>query len=151
MASKEFFEIPKRFRTWSLALIGVGVLSVVIGFFVYGTGGDDAEAMHHKTRFWATMLHNSVYFLLIVNACMFFICATTLAWGGWQISFRRVTEAISAVVPVIGIIAFVVLMALVFGGHHMSHIYHWTDTEAVSQDPILKGKSGFLNTTFCIM
>jgi len=148
MASKEFFEIPKRFRTWSLALIGVGVLSVIIGFFVYGTGGDDAEAMHHKTRFWATMLHNSVYFLLIVNACMFFICATTLAWGGWQMSFRRVTEAISAVVPVIGIIAFVVLMAIVFGGHHMSHIYHWTDTEAVSQDHILKGKSGFLNTTF---
>lgn len=148
MASKEFFEIPKRFRTWSLALIGVGVLSVIIGFFIYGTGGDDAEGMHHKTRFWATMLHNSVYFLLIINACMFFICATTLAWGGFQMSFRRVTEAISAVVPVVGIIAFVVLMAIVFGGHHMSHIYHWTDTEAVNQDPILKGKSGFLNTTF---
>jgi hypothetical protein len=143
MAFKEFFEVPKRYRTWSMALIGVGILSVLVGFFVYGTGD-----VHHKTRFWATMLHNSTYFLMICNASMFFICATTLAFGGWQMAFRRIPEAISAVVPVIGIIAFIVLMAIVFGGHHMTHIYHWTDREAVAADPILKGKSGFLSPTY---
>ena len=143
MATKDFFTVPNRYRTWSLALIGVGLLSVIVGFFLYGTGD-----VHHKTRFWATLLHNSVYFLLICNASMFFICATTLAWGGWQIAFRRIPEAISAAVPVIGVIAFVILMAIVFGGHHMTHIYHWTDTEAVANDPILKGKSGFLNVKF---
>ena len=79
---------------------------------------------------------------------MFFIAATTLAFGGWQMAFRRVPEAISAAVPVIGIIALIVLLAIVFGGHHMTHIYHWTDTEAVESDKILKGKSGFLNTGF---
>lgn len=143
MASKDFFTIPKRYRTWSLALIGVGILSLIVGFFLYGTGD-----VHHKTRFWATLLHNSIYFLLICNASMFFICATTLAWGGWQIAFRRIPEAISAAVPVIGVIAFVILLAIAFGGHHMTHIYHWTDTEAVAQDSILKGKSGFLNVKF---
>ena len=144
MAIKEVLEIPKRYRTWSLALIAVGVISLIVGYFVYGAG-DDA---HHKTRFWATLLHNSTYFLLVVNASMFFITATTLAFGGWQIAFRRVPEAISACVPVIGAIALIVLLAIVFGGHHMSHIYHWTDHEAVANDKILKGKSGFLNTTF---
>ena len=79
---------------------------------------------------------------------MFFICATTLAWGGWQIAFKRIPEAISAAVPVIGVIAFVVLMSIAFGGHHMTHIYHWTDTEAVQNDSILLGKSGFLNLKF---
>jgi len=143
MATKDLFAVPKRYRTWSLALIGVGLLSVIVGFFIYGTGD-----VHHRTRFWATLLHNSVYFLLICNASMFFICATTLAWGGWQMAFRRIPEAISAAVPIIGIIAFVVLMSIVFGGHNMTHIYHWTDTEAVEQDSILHGKSGFLNVKF---
>jgi hypothetical protein len=143
MATKDLFTVPSRYRTWSLALIGVGVLSVIVGFFLYGTGD-----VHHKTRFWATLLHNSVYFLLICNASMFFICATTLAWGGWQIAFGRVMEAISAAVPVIGILALVVLLSIAFGGHHMTHIYHWTDTEAVASDSILHGKSGFLNLKF---
>lgn len=144
MASKDFFDIPKRFRTWSLALMGVGILSVIIGFIVYGAGDD----VHHKTRFWAALLHNSTFFLLVVNASMFFITSTILAFGGWQMSFRRVPEAIAAAVPVIGVIALVILLAIVFGGHHMSHIYHWTDHEAVANDRILKGKAGFLNETF---
>lgn len=143
MAIKEFFEIPKKFKTWSLALMGIGILAVVLGFFVYGTGD-----VHHKTRFWASLLHNSVFFLLVANASMFFICATTLAWGGWQMSFRRVPEAISTAVLPLGIVALVVLLAIAWGGHHMTHIYHWTDEAAVEADPILKGKSGFLNLKF---
>lgn len=144
MAIKDLFETPKSYRNWSLGLIAVGVLSLLIGFFIYGADDD----VHHKTRFWATLLHNSVFFLLVTNASMFFICATILAFGGWQMSFRRVPEAIAACVPVIGIIALIVLLAIAFGGHHMSHIYHWTDHEAVANDRILKGKSGFLNVPF---
>ncbi|RYF45305.1 MAG: quinol:cytochrome C oxidoreductase, partial [Chitinophagaceae bacterium] len=144
MANNEMFTVPNRYKTWSLALIGVGVLSVIVGFFMYGSSDD----IHHKTRFWATLLHNSVYFLLITNASMFFICATTLAWGGWQMAFRRIPEAISAAVPVIGVIALAIILSIAFGGHHMTHIYHWTDTEAVANDHILSGKSGFLNLKF---
>ncbi len=63
------------------------------------------DSEHHETiEILGILLQNSVYFLLVVNAAMFFICATTLAWGGWQMSFRRVPEAISACVPVIGVI-----------------------------------------------
>jgi hypothetical protein len=77
---------------------------------------------------------------------MFFICATTLAWGGWQMTFRRVPEAISACVPVIGGITFLILMIIVFGGDHV--IYHWTDAEHVLQDEVLNAKKGFLNKGF---
>jgi hypothetical protein len=138
------FKMPGRFRTWSLALLGIGILSVILGYFIYGTGDE-----HHNTRFWATLLHNSVYFLLVVNAAMFFMCATTLAMGGWQMSFRRVTEAISSTVPVLGVITLVILLTLVLG--HKHHIYHWTDHEAVEADAILKGKSSFLNSNFFIV
>jgi hypothetical protein len=77
---------------------------------------------------------------------MFFICATTLAHGGWQMAFRRVPEAISSLVPVFGILAMLVFVGIVFGHRH--DIYHWLDKEHVEHDPILKGKSGFLNPTF---
>jgi hypothetical protein len=138
---KERFEIPRSYKRWSIGLILIGILSLVVGYIMYGTGDEEQQ-----TRFWATLLQNSVYFLLTVNAAMFFLCASTLAMGGWQISFRRVTEAISACVPLIGIITFAILMAIVFGNKHI--IYEWLDKDAVSKDEILKGKVGFLNPTF---
>jgi Ni/Fe-hydrogenase subunit HybB-like protein len=63
--------------------------------------------------------------------------------GGWQMGFRRVSEAISVAVIPLGIIAFIVLMMMVLG--HQHHIYHWLSPEG---DRILEGKKGFLNPTF---
>ena len=142
MAIKEQFEIPKRYNTTSLALIAIGILSIIILFFTHGTSSDE----HTQARFWASLLQNSVYFLLTVNAVMFFICATTLAWGGWQLAFRRVSEAISACVPILGIISFIILMVLVFGHNHV--LYEWADNNVVAHDATLQHKSGFLNKGF---
>lgn len=125
-------------------MIGIGVLSLIVGFLMYGSSDD----IHQKTRFWATLLQNSVYFLMTANACMFFLCASTLAYSGWHLSFSRVPAAIGAAVPVLGVIALIVLLAIAYGGHHMTDIYHWTDKQAVENDPVLKGKSPFLNTSF---
>jgi len=142
LALKEHFQVPSKLRMWSMILMGIGIVALIGGFIVYG--GED-----HGKRFWATMLQNSTYFLLITNASMFFICATTLALGGWQMGFRRVTEAISVAVIPIGIIAFVVLMSLIVTNQH--EIYHWLDKEHVAHDPILSGKSSFLNSKFFII
>jgi hypothetical protein len=140
MSLKEHFEIPARYRQWSLILMGVGILSLIIGYLMYGSGDG--------TRFWSAMLQNSVYFLLVVNAAMFFFCATTLALAGFQISFRRVTEAISASVIPIGLITFIILLCLVFGNKYS--IYEWLNKDLVNRDPVLKGKSGFLSPGFFI-
>jgi len=140
MASiKEHFEIPGRYKKWSMGLMAVGVLSLIVGFALYGTHGEG-------TRFWSALLHNSVYFLLIVNAAMFFFAATTLAWAGFQVAFRRVTEAIAASVIPIGAITFVILMCIVFGGK--ATLYEWLDKGTVAKDEVLLGKSGFLSTGF---
>ena len=144
MSIKERFEIPSGFRMWSMGLMGAGLLSLIVGYFMYGTG-DEA----HQIRFWAALLQNSVYFLLVVNAAMFFFCATTLAWAGFSMTFRRVTEAISACVPIIGLITFIILLSLVMG--HKSFIYEWLDKAVVAKDPILNGKKGFLNPTFFVI
>jgi hypothetical protein len=125
-----------------MALMAIGLISVIILFITHGASGDE----HERARFWGSLLQNSVYFLLTVNAAMFFLCATTLAWAGFQVAFRRVTEAISTCVPVIGAITLVVLFAILFGGDHV--IYHWSDAEAVKHDVALEYKSGFLNKGF---
>jgi hypothetical protein len=136
------FAVPKRYNTIAIVLMIVGVLSIVGLYITHGSKSDP----HEQARFWGSLLQNSVYFLLVVNASMFFICATTLAWGGWQMAFRRVSEAISTCVPVIGVIGGVILLAIAFGGNH--EIYHWTNGEHVKHDKVLLHKSGFLNKNF---
>src|SRR5687767_8583349 len=122
------FELPGTFKKWSLGLMVVGLVTLIAGFIflhpftpvVHGEGHSTAEVP--GTRFWAVLLQNSTFWLLLVNTSMFFICITTLAHGGWQVAFRRVTEAISSLVPVIGALTLVIFLSLVFG--HRTDIYH---------------------------
>ncbi|GAA3915084.1 quinol:cytochrome C oxidoreductase [Chitinophaga oryziterrae] len=136
---KDQFVVPARLKTTSFVLMGIGLLTLLIGLFAF-------QGEHGSTRFWAGLLQNSTFFLLIVLASTFFIAATTLAHGGWQIGFRRVPEAISMAVPVLGGILFLLLMILVFTGK--THIYHWLDAEHVAHDPILTWKAPFLSKAF---
>lgn len=155
------FELPSNYKKWTWGLLGAGAIAVIYGLiFLHPFDGVAHEEVknelgkvigHHTvassgTRFWAVLLQNATFWLLVVNASMFFICVTTLAMGGWQVALRRVPEAISSVVPFIGIVTFLVLMAIVWLGR--SDIYPWLDTEAVKHDHILLGKKGFLNPTF---
>ena len=142
MTIREQFIVPKRYNTISIALMVIGILAILGLYITHGSKGD----VHKQARFWGSLLQNSVYFLLVVNAAMFFICATTLAWGGWQMSFRRVSEAISTCVPVIGVICGVILLLICFGSNH--ELYHWTDAKRVKEDDSLQWKSGFLNKSF---
>ena len=141
------FQLPGSYKKWTYGLIVAGLIALLYGFIMYHPFAHAGHGENvNSTRFWAVLLQNSVYFLLVVNAAMFFICAITLAWGGWQMSFRRVSEAISACVPVVGTICGVILLLICFGGNH--EIYHWTDTEHVKHDAILNFKKGFLNKNF---
>lgn len=141
------FQLPGSYKKWTYGLIGAGVIALLYGFIMFHPFAHAGHGENvNSTRFWAVLLQNSVFFLLVVNAAMFFICATTLAMGAWVVAFRRVSEAISSVVPLLGVITFVILMAIVFGGR--TDIYHWLDKEAVANDHILNGKKGFLSPVF---
>ena len=151
------FELPGSYKKWTWGLIVAGLLAVLYGFIMFHPFAHPvhAEAGEHTnvngTRFWAVLLQNSVYWLLTANAAMFFICITTLAMGGWQVAMRRVPEAISSVVPILGLITFIILLAIVLGGR--TDIYHWLDPNLYVKgtgtfDKILNGKHGFLNPTF---
>lgn len=146
------FELPASYKKWTMGLIAAGVIALLYGLIMFHPFDHASHGENiNSTRFWAVLLQNSVFWLLLVNASMFFIGFTTLAMGGWQVALRRVPEAISSVVPVLGLITFLILMTLVWGGR--TDIYHWTDptlydTNSPNFDKILNGKKGFLNPVF---
>ena len=119
MSTVEKFLPTKKYNTIAYVLMAVGLVATIALYIsTHGATGSEEEVHRSHARFWASLLQNSVYFLLVVNAAMFFMCATTLAWGGWQIGFSRVTEAVSSAVPVIGVITAVILLSIVFGDNH---------------------------------
>ncbi len=142
MSIRENFVVPKRYNTLSIVLMVIGLLAIIALYITAGSKSDP----NSQARFWGSLLQNGVYFLLTVNAAMFFICATTLGWGGFQWAFARVSEAVSACVPVLSVICGAILLAIAFGGNH--EIYHWTSSEHVQHDPTLLHKEGFLNKGF---
>lgn len=142
----ERFQVPARLRNMSLALIGVGVLTLLIGVFtLLGSNNPDHVLQHaDKTRFWAVLLQNSVFFVMICTVSVFIQAAAQLAQGGWIVAYKRVAEAIGANVWLFGAIAAIVLLCTAFlfniDGHNP--IYHWVHPEG---DKILMGKKAFLN------
>lgn len=135
------FEIPARLRNTSLALILIGVAALIGGIACLLMGHNDVE----RARFWAVLLHDSVFFTLITTVSIFVMAATALAQAGWLIAYRRVMEAIGANVWIFGTIAAVVMFLIVFtfkDAHGVNTIYGWVTP---GNDKILLGKSAFLN------
>lgn len=69
----------------------------------------------------------------------------------WSTPFRRITELLASLTPVLIILA----IPLFFGLHDL---FHWTHTEVVETDAVLKAKSPYLNieffalrTAFCLL
>jgi len=129
------FVFEKRQKTVLLGFMILGVLCL-LGSLI----GDDE--LH--TRFWTNFLHNSVFFTGIAFISLFIMTAFTTAWAGWHTNFKRVWEAFSLFMIPGSILMLVVALGVIFG---FNHLYHWADAEAVAEDTILKGKSGFLNPT----
>ncbi|MEO6637560.1 MAG: quinol:cytochrome C oxidoreductase [Ginsengibacter sp.] len=137
------YETPAGYKTWSTGLMIIGLLTLICGvIFLNPAAGSHGDNVN-STRFWAVMLQNSLFWLMLVNVSTFFIGITTLAMGGWQVAMRRVADALSTLVPVMGVLTLVVILSIVFG--HRTDIYPWLDKDMVAHDEVLKGKSGFLN------
>ena len=152
MALKEQFVIPGGLKKWSYLLMGVGLLTLILGIvflhpFSGGHGEGHGADAYGATKFWMALMHNGIFWLLVVTASFFFISVTTLAQAGWPLSFRRIPEAISGNINILGPVVLVILLAYVWlSPDH--HIYHWKDVEHVKHDAKLTWKSGFLNPTF---
>ena len=109
-----------------LAVVGLGLLVAVAG----GT-----------KQFYFSWLVAYLYFLSIALGGLFFVLMLVVTWAGWGVTLRRVLENVMATLPV-----FALLFVPIWLGRH--ELYEWLNPEEVAKNPILQGKSGFLNEGF---
>lgn len=137
----ETFNFPSTLKKASFALIGIGVLGLILGFVVYSG---------HTNRVWANILLNAYYFNGIALSAIFFLAAHQLGYSGWHTAFRRVPEAMGTFVPVTGLFLLLVVIGTLLHSHHL---YHWadaslTDPNSPNYDAVIDSKAWYLNIPF---
>lgn len=134
----EKFVFPDKVKKFCYALMGLGVIALIYGFIAYHG--------EHSHRFWANILLNNVFFLLISLGGLFFVCANYVGKSGWYSIIKRIPEALSAYLPIGALLMLTTLIGL-------HEIYHWshegiTDPASPNYDEVIAGKSAFLNVPF---
>lgn len=127
-----------KLKTTSLAIAALGLVGLVVSFIV--TDNTD--------RVWASLLHSGFFFTGIAVAGTFFLAVNAVAESGWYTVLRRVPEALGQYTLVGMISLFLVVLAGVFGFHH---VWEFLDPKVVANDEILQGKMGYLNTPFFLI
>ncbi|MFN8267478.1 MAG: hypothetical protein U0T31_05690 [Chitinophagales bacterium] len=150
---------------------GIGVVLFILGVLFYSNGETShkhetatkieakaapaVEEGHHAapTVKMAVIanVYNVIYFAFYVAlAALFFLAATNIAWGGWQIQIQKIPLAMAATIGVF--LAGLLVMFLLFN----HDIFHWTHEELYIKgsktfDEVLNTKHDFLNmTTFWV-
>lgn len=130
------FALTNGLRNFLIILIGIGVLSLGLTWI----NDDDLHS-----RFWSNLLHNATFFTLISLLATFFIAVCITAYAGWHTVFKRIFEAFSMfLIPGVALMLIIALAVYLHG----NHLYHWADKSVVETDPVLKGKSSFLNVNW---
>jgi len=126
----EQYKFTKKISTILAITIVAALLLSVAAIFIFKPDG---------SRIWANVLLNNLYFLGIALGGAFFLASNRIAWSGWHTALQRLPESLTNFLP----FAFLLMLLIFFG---MKDIYHWSHEDL--HDPILEGKSAWLNTPF---
>lgn len=142
--AEERFQFTSKLKRITYVLMGVGLLSLIIGI-VAGT-----QNSNWANRVWSDILVNNHFMLGIALTSLFFVAAHTIGYGGWIVTVMRIPQALSMLIPLAGIIMLVVVIG---NWAHAHHIYHWaepgiTDPASSNYDKLIDHKSSFLNLPF---
>ncbi|MDB4307010.1 quinol:cytochrome C oxidoreductase [Flavobacteriaceae bacterium] len=111
---------------------------------------DDAshdEHLYHQlsNKPWAALYVAAFFFFMISLGVLAFYAIQRAAQAGWSPVLYRVMEGITAYLLPGGLI---VIVILALSGFHFNHLFIWMDPEVVAHDPLIAGKTGFLNLPF---
>ena len=160
---EERLNISGRTNNRIYMMIGLGLVLLILGIFLTNSGGGHhgggeheaaSAAGHHpitwENRLFANLWLNNVYFTGIAVIGLFFTAVQYVAYAGWSVLIKRILEALGYYLPVGGVI----MLAVFLIGQHQ--LFHWTDHTLYevgnpNYDPIIAGKSGFLNIPFYLI
>jgi hypothetical protein len=144
------YTFSSRAKMFTYILIAIGVITMVAGFIMdKAPEGVNAEDYHH-TRFWANFLVDSFFFMAVGLGATFFIAMNYASEAAWFVALKRIFEAVSTYLGIGAIFMIIALAAGSFGAHHL---YHWmvegiSDPSSHHYDPVIAGKSAYLNQAF---
>lgn len=113
-------------------LMAIGVASFVGGLF-----------LNAQRTWFAYLLHHSLFLGLGIGA-LFFMVMHYLAFAGWNVAVRRVSEGMASYI----FFAILFNVVLFFG---LSKIYPWTNHELMETDHLLHSKVGYFGLTFYVI
>lgn len=111
---------------------GVGILATIIGYFF------DAN------QFFFSYLVSFTFFAGIALSALLMVMLHHITRSSWGVVFRRMSEAFSANLWILGLLFIPILLGI-------HNLYHWSHEDVMMTDKIIKGKSGYLNSTFFII
>jgi hypothetical protein len=112
-------------------MLGAGVLILALAF------------IFTPQRAFFDYLWIYLFLVSIAVGSLALVALEYLVGATWSTPFRRVTEILASMIPVLILLA----IPLFFGMHDL---FHWTHTEVVEHDKILQSKSPYLNVQFFI-
>lgn len=134
-AATELRDDQIRIADWhpasKLPYVGLGLGVVALGA-AFGLSGSD------HTRYFFSYLTSFLFGLTIALGCLFFVLVQYAARAGWSVVIRRIPESFLYALPL-----FALLFVPVFLGRH--ELYHWTHSDVVDADAMLKQKQPYLN------
>src|ERR1700748_356954 len=116
------FTFPQKTKTFTYALMAVGIVSIIAAFICDSPVVPDEH--YHHTRAWANILIGSFFFMAIALAAAFFLGLQYAAEAGWATTVKRVIEAIAWFLP--WGLSFMMLM-FILGQAGVHHLYVFFD------------------------
>jgi hypothetical protein len=124
------YTLKRKTQYGILSIAGFGILLLILGYFIESP---------NRQELWTNILINNLYFLFIALFGGVFLALHKIAYAGWYTALKRIPEALTKFLPISA-----ALMFLIYFG--MYDLYHWSHEGL--HDPILEGKSAYLNVPF---
>ncbi len=123
---------PDTFYKVSMSIGIIALLLSASGYFL--NPGQFFHSYLTSLMFWTTLGLGGLFFTMLHH----------LTGSVWSTVYRRISETIMKVLPLL----FIFFLPIAIWGLH--ELYHWSHSEIVANDPLLNKKSGYLNTPFFI-
>ena len=121
---------PPSIQKLSVVFIFLGAVSLLSSFLF-----EDSQ----KTA--SAYLVSFIYFLFLSLGALFFLSVQYVTSAVWSVNLRKMMESLSAYLPW----SAVLLIPLIYYGQYL---YEWFHPSHVEKDPLLMGKTAYLNVPF---
>jgi hypothetical protein len=120
---------PGRVSVVAYSIGAIGLVLSVVAFFV------------DRPQFFHSWLVAFVFWTTLALGGLFFVMLHHLSGSTWSVVLRRIAENVMSLLPLMIFPAIVWMLGI-------KELYPWTDRARVAADPILAGKTAFLNIPF---